>query len=341
MPAEWEPHEATWLSWPHNRQTWPRGLAIAEQAMAQVVRLLAHAERVHINVLNADHEQHVRSLLDDMAPRDALSFHRIPTNDAWIRDHGAIFVRRCAEPTSLVALDFVYNAWGGKYPPFDLDRDVARLMALELGMHRQAESFVLEGGSIDVNGAGALLTTSQCLLNPNRNPELDQAGIEARLKRCLGVESIIWLGDGIAGDDTDGHVDDITRFVSSETVVTAIETNRRDPNFAALRRNRELLEQTSLAGGKRLTVVELPMPEPIYEGPQRLPASYANFYIGNEVVLMPAFACRQDAVAAAVLEQCFPDRQIAPIDCRGLVEGLGALHCLTQQVPLVMSRQRP
>jgi agmatine deiminase len=341
MPAEWEPHESTWLSWPHNRDTWTRGIAAAEHAMVQAVAALAEAEKVRINVLDENHAMHIRRLLDDVAPSDAVIYHDIATNDAWIRDHGAIFVASAGDPGRVLALDFEYNAWGGKYPPYDLDALVASEMASALGVQRTCPGIVLEGGSIDVNGAGALLTTKQCLLNRNRNPNLSRDEIASTLKRSFGVEQIIWLGEGIEGDDTDGHVDDITRFVSTSMIVTALEAeNPHDPNAKTLAANRSLLEGVSIVGAGKPEIVELPMPEPLFSGDQRLPASYANFYVANEAVLLPVYACRQDEQAVAVLRECFPRRRVVPIDCRALVEGLGALHCLTQQVPIVSDRDR-
>jgi agmatine deiminase len=334
MPAEWSPHEATWLSWPHNRDSWPGVFERVEPAMAEFVRALSQYEPVYINVRDAEHERHVCGLLAGAVPPERLRTFRFPTNDAWARDHGAIFVTRAAAAEPRLALDFDYNAWGGKYPPYDLDRLVGRQMAQALGVPRFASNVIMEGGSIEVNGAGALLTTEQCLLNPNRNPALGRADIEAVLRGAFGVREILWLGDGIEGDDTDGHIDDLTRFVAEDTVVTVMEPNTRDPNHATLAANRRRLDELTL-GGKPLTVIELPMPEPQYLEDQRLPASYANFYIANEAVLLPAFGCPQDDAACAVLADCFPRRRVVPIDCRTLVAGLGTLHCLSQQVPLV------
>ena len=271
QPAEWAPHEATWLSWPHNRDSWPGVFAGVEPAMVEFVRALAACEPVYINVLDAEHERHVRKLLAAAVAPERLRVFRFPTNDAWARDHGAIFVTRAGVKEPRLAVDFDYNAWGGKYPPFDLDRQIGRQMAEALGVPRYAKpGIVLEGGSIEVNGEGALLTTEQCLLNPNRNPTLTRADIERLLKDCFGVREIVWLGNGIEGDDTDGHIDDLTRFVAPSTVVTVVEPNRADPNHAPLEANRRLLD-TLLVGGRKLTVVELPMPEPQYLGEQRLP----------------------------------------------------------------------
>jgi agmatine deiminase len=334
MPAEWAPHEATWLSWPHNRDSWPGVFAGVEPAMVEFVRALAASEPVHINVLDAEHEAHVRRLLAAAAPPERLHFHQFPTNDAWCRDHGAIFVVRPGADAPRLALDFGYNAWGGKYPPFDRDQAIARQMAEALDVPRFQLDMILEGGSIEVNGEGVLLTTEQCLLNPNRNPDLDRATIEANLRGTLGVEQIVWLGDGIEGDDTDGHIDDLTRFVAPDVLVTVMEPNVRDANHKPLAENRERLEDLRLGPrGVKPTILELPMPEPQYLDDQRLPASYANFYIANEAVLVPVFNCRQDAEALSVLRECFPQRRVVPIDCTTLVAGLGTLHCLSQQVP--------
>ncbi len=332
MPAEWSPHEATWLSWPHNRDSWPGVYEKVEPAMVEFVRALAASEPVYINVLDAEHERHVRRQLAAIAPAERLRFYQFPTNDAWARDHGAIFVtREGTEPR--LALDFDYNAWGGKYPPYDLDRLVGRQMAEALGVPRFASPVILEGGSIEVNGAGVMLTTEQCLLNPNRNPHLSRSEIETVLRGAFGVHEILWLGDGIEGDDTDGHIDDLTRFVAPATVVTVLEANPRDPNHATLAANRRRLKELELLSGRALEVIELPMPDPQYLDTQRLPASYANFYIANEAVLVPVFDCPQDEAACGIIGDCFPRRRVVPIDCRTLVAGLGTLHCLTQQVP--------
>jgi len=270
-----------------------------------------------------------------VAPPERLHYHRFPTNDAWCRDHGAIIVTRPTAEEPRLAVDFDYNAWGGKYPPFDLDRQIGRQMADVLGVPRFAQpGIVLEGGSIEVNGEGALLTTEQCLLNPNRNPTLTRADIERLLRDSFGVNEILWLGDGIEGDDTDGHIDDLTRFFGPRSVVTVVEPNRADPNHAPLAANRRLLD-TLRVGGKPLEVRELPMPEPQYLEEQRLPASYANFYLANDAVLVPTFGCPADAAACGILRECFPRRRVVPVDCRVIIAGLGALHCLTQQVPAV------
>lgn len=331
MPAEWAEHHGTWFSWPHNPETWPGQLAGTERALAAAVALLSRRETVYLNVLDEAHARHVEALLPGETNRAAVRFEVLPTNDAWCRDHGAIFVRD--EHGALTALNFRFNAWGDKYPPYDLDDAVPPQMAARLGVPVVAVDHVLEGGSVDVNGAGALLTTRACLLNPNRNPGKSQGEIEVLLERYLGAERVFWLGDGIVGDDTDGHVDDITRFVAEDTVITAVEPNPDDPNHRPLAENRELLETFRLADGRSLRVVELPMPEPLLHGGERMPASYANFYIANGLVLVPVFGCDRDAEALAIIEGCFPGRRAVGIDCRDVVVGLGTLHCLSQQVP--------
>ncbi|MDP2323983.1 MAG: agmatine deiminase family protein [Gammaproteobacteria bacterium] len=335
MPAEWGPHQATWFSWPHNVDTWTEHLPAVERILADAVAALASSELVRINVRDSGHGYHVQKLLAGKAPADKVVLHQFPTNDSWCRDHGAIFVTRDpGQGPTLRALDFQYNAWGGKYPPFDLDNAIPKRMADALGVPVETIPMVLEGGSIEVNGCGTLLTTEQCLLNPNRNPAMNRQQIERLLKELLGVTQILWLGDGIAGDDTDGHIDDLTRFVAEDLVVTVLEQDPADENYAALRENRERLEGIELADGRPLRVVELPMPAPLYRGATRLPASYANFYVGNRVVLLPTFNCPADEEAAAILARCFPGRRIVSLDCRDVVTGLGTFHCLTQQIPV-------
>lgn len=343
-PAEWEPHAATWLSWPHNQESWPGRFETVEPVYAQMVRTIAAGETVHINVCDAAMERRAKRFLSDAGAAGDIRFHHVPTNDAWCRDHGAIFVTHDAKGEAggstfdlqsppLAATRWRYNAWGEKYA-HDLDDLVAARMAGILDVPLFERSIVLEGGSIDVNGAGALLTTEACLLNPNRNPELSREQIENELREGLGVEEILWLADGIAGDDTDGHIDDLTRFVAERTVVTVVESNPHDDNFEPLRENLSRLRSMTV-GGRPLEVVELPMPPAIAYDGQRVPASYANFYITNTVVLLPGYHRQTDERAAAILAEHFPGREIVVIDCRDLIWGLGAFHCLTQQVPAV------
>jgi agmatine deiminase len=335
MPAEWEAHEATWVSWPHRHGiSFPDSYDRVLPAFVEMVAALARSEIVRINVLDPAQEKEVRRLLSKVPPERVEFFH-IPTNEPWCRDHGPVFVKRHEDP-KLAVIDFGYNAWGWKYPPCDFDDAVASLAGEALGLPVfNMGSFVLEGGSIDVNGDGSLLTTRSCLLNPNRNPKMSRTDIEKKLCDALGVRQILWLGDGIEGDDTDGHVDDITRFVARDTVLTAVEENPDDPNYEPLQKNLQLLHSMALADGTPIKVDTLPMPPPIYRENHRLPASYANFYIANSVILLPVFRDSNDHWAASILKEHFPGREIVPIDCHEIIWGLGAFHCLTQQQPAV------
>jgi agmatine deiminase len=262
-----------------------------------------------------------------------VRFYAHPTNDAWCRDHGPIFVRHTR--TGEVALtDWRYNAWGGKYPPYDRDNAIPGRIARRLGVRRFAQDMVLEGGSIDVNGRGLLLTSEQCLLHPNRNPDLSRATIEGKLRAGLGVTHILWVGEGIVGDDTDGHIDDVARFFQPDGIVGARESNPRDPNHRILEAVWERLQSFRTPAGRRFSLVALPMPRPVTFFGQRVPASYANFLIINGAVLVPTFRQpRRDAAACAILGDCFPGREIVPIDCFHLIWGLGTLHCVSQQQP--------
>ena len=335
MPAEWEPHRGTWISWPHKEASWPGNFAPVRPTVAAMVRELVTGEEVHINVADGAMEEGARAELRRAgAALERVTFHHNPTNDAWCRDHGPIFVERAGDGgTEQLILDWGYNAWGGKYPPFDLDNAIPARVAEEYGLERVVPGMILEGGSIDVNGRGTLLTTEQCLLHPNRNPDLDREAIEERLRDHLGVRTILWLGEGIVGDDTDGHVDDITRFVDPSTIVTAIEDDPADANHAPLADNLERLRGMRDQDGRPFRIETLPMPRPVEYDGERLPASYANFYIGNAVVLVPGYDPERDEVARAVLQRCFPERRVVVIDCTALVWGLGAFHCLTQQWP--------
>jgi len=333
MPAEWERQEAVWLSWPHRRATWPGNFRPIPRVFAEVATQISRRERVRINVA-ARHRRRARLLLAGAGAEMAnVEFFDHPTNDAWCRDHGPIFVRSAR--TGEVALtDWVFNAWGEKYAPFDLDNRVPSRIGRALGLRRFRSKMVLEGGSIEVNGKGLLLTTESCLLNRNRNPWLTRAAIERSLREFLGVRTVLWLGDGIVGDDTDGHVDDLTRFFSEGGIVTAVERNSRDPNHRVLAENLERLRAMRTPSGGPFTVVELPMPGPCHYRGRRMPASYANFLVINGAVLMPSFRQpRLDREAAHVLASCFPGRELVPIDCLDLVWGLGTLHCISQQQP--------
>jgi len=339
MPAEWAPHRGTWLSWPHRESSWPGNFEKVPAVYGQMVREIALSEPVHINVADRAMEDLARAVLAQAsATQGNIHFHHHPTNDAWCRDHGPIFVQR---PGHELILDWGFNAWGGKYPPFDLDDVIPSRIGEEFGIDVEHPDMILEGGSIDVNGTGTLLTTEACLLNRNRNPSMSRADIEATLRRYLGVNHILWLGDGIVGDDTDGHIDDIARFTDERTIVTVVEDDPDDDNYELLQDNLNRLRMMTDQDGEPLRIVTLPMPRAVVWEDQRLPASYANFYIANDVVLVPGYDADRDLVAKRTLQELFPTRRVVVIDCTDLIWGLGAFHCLTQQWPSVHSAPAP
>ncbi|MCB1215464.1 MAG: agmatine deiminase family protein [Deltaproteobacteria bacterium] len=339
MPAEWEKHEATWLTWPHNRETWPpEVLPRMELFWAQLASELSRGEKVRILVNDPGTEDRAWAILNMVeAKEDSIEFFHIPNNDAWMRDHGPIFVwEEKNQDKQLQILNWDYNAWGGKYPPFHLDNMIPQKIADLLSLKTVRPHMILEGGSIDVNGQGALITSEQCLLNPNRNPSLSKRDIEGHLMNFLGVQDILWLGQGIEGDDTDGHVDDITRFVSPKKIITVLEKDPQDPNYTLLQENYRRLYEFCEKKGLDWEILMIPMPKPVdYEG-SRLPASYANFYIGNEVVLVPIFGQEQDQEVLEIFKQIFPNRRIQGLYCQELVIGLGGIHCITQQQPALV-----
>ncbi len=345
MPAEWAPHRGTWLSWPHRESSWPERFAPVPGVFVEIVKQLSAVEEVHINITGAPMAADVTARLraagivavDLGRPPAApgrVFLHHNPTNDAWCRDHGPCFIQRTvAGRTEQAIVDWGYNAWGGKYPPFDADDVVPTRIGAEFGIEVFHPGVIMEGGSLDVNGRGTLLTTESCLLNANRNPALTRVQIEQALRDYLGVRHILWLGDGIEGDDTDGHIDDLTRFTDPETIVTVVEDDPADINYAPLRENLRRLATMRDQDGAPFRIVTLPMPPASYVGEQRLPASYANFYIANGLVLLPAYHPATDAVARDVLQRCFPSRRVVLVDSRDLVWGLGSFHCVTQQWP--------
>ena len=333
MPAEWHPHEGTWFSWPQNPDTWVHRLPAVERELAEAVKWLSTGETVHINVKNASHQKHVIEIFRKAGVDGPVRFHYFPTNDSWCRDHGAIFLVH-PDNSGYAACDWGYNAWGEKYPPFDLDNAIPIQMCEAMNAVRFQTPVIMEGGSIEVDGAGVLMTTVPCLLNPNRNPGLTKSQIEFILKEMLGVDRFVWLGGELAGDDTDGHIDNLARFANETTIIAPEETNESDPNHKSLRENLNILTALRTVNDEPYDIVRLPMPAPYYLDGVRLPANYVNFYIGNEVVLMPAFADPNDDKAAEILQSCFPNRRVVPIDCRTIISGHGALHCLSQQVPL-------
>jgi agmatine deiminase len=350
VPAEWEPHEATWLAWPHYRDDWPGKFEPIPWVYAEIIRNLARNERVELIVNDRASEKRATKILDRaQALSENVRFHRWPTNRVWTRDSGCTFVTQerstnanPSEPTrasELLAVKWRFNAWA-KYSNYQHDEKIGSLMAKaanarELRAVRNKRPVVLEGGSIDVNGRGALLTTEECLLSKvqQRNPSMKRKDYENIFADYLGIGNVIWLGSGITGDDTHGHVDDITRFVAPDTVVTAVETNPEDPNYEPLRENIRRLRAATDQDGKPLAIIELPMPAPvIFEG-RRLPASYANFYIANGMVLVPVFNDPNDRFALDILADLFPDRDVTGIYSGDLIWGFGAMHCMTQQQP--------
>jgi agmatine deiminase len=371
MPAEWEPHQSTWLAWPHYQEDWPGKFEPIPWVYAEIVRHLARHERVELIVNDAASEKRARKILDRAnALSDNVRFHRWPTNRVWTRDSGCTFVipgmstkagpstaldrSRANDPASLEmtrickqglsklgAITWRFNAWA-KYPNWQRDEKIGALMAKAADAAAFRPMFskkrlVLEGGSIDVNGQGTLLTTEECLLGETqqRNPGMKRRDYEKMFADYLGIKNVIWLGSGIVGDDTHGHVDDITRFVAPDTVVTTVESDPNDPNYEPLRENIRRLREASDQGGKSLSIIELPMPAPVFFEGRRLPASYANFYIANGLVLVPVFNDPNDRFALDILADLFPDRDVVGIYSGDLIWGFGAMHCMTQQQPAV------
>ncbi len=331
MPAEWEPHAATWVAWPHNAETWPGCLDAAEREFRLLVEKLSASEPVHVVVQNAEHARHVHEQLIPLGTARPIQLHEVPTDDAWMRDIGPTFVEDAE--TGLLAIDWIFNSWGGKYPPWDRDDAAAGGVAAQAKVRSQRVGLVIEGGALEVDGEGTLLTTESVLLDPKRNPRVDQAELERQLAELLGVRHVVWLEGAIEGDDTDGHIDEIARFVGPARVVCAREPDARDPNHAALERCRAQLEEARDARGRALEVIDLPMPPPIEADGARLPASYANFYIANQTLIVPVFGVAKDAEALRILSDLFPGRAVRGTPCRTLVRGLGSVHCLTQQQP--------
>lgn len=335
FPPEWANHASTWLSWIQKEESWPGKLEEAYPAYCEFISRLSFHEQVNINVSGPEMEAEAKRRLKEWdANRNNIRFHYFETNDAWCRDHGPAFLLHKSEAGKRAVIDWGYNAWGGKYPPFDLDDVIPTKIGELYGLQVFDPGIVMEGGSVEFNGAGTLLTTTACLLNENRNPHLNQEQIEWYLREFYGVEQILWLDEGIVGDDTDGHIDDITRFVKPDTVLTVVEKDTQDDNFEILEENLKKLKTLRLQNGKALNIVELPMPAPVIWEDQRLPASYANFYIGNGAVYVPVFRDPvNDPVALQTIQKCFPDRRIYGIDSTDLIWGLGSFHCLSQQEP--------
>ncbi len=338
MPAEWHPHEATWLSWPKDPETWPDRVPQAQEIFLKMMRAVSANEKINLLVDDEKAEMSVRSRCK-FAGAQNIRFIRMLTVDSWVRDYGPNFL--ISDDGRLAYNDWVFNAWGNKYEELKRDNSVPAQLESILNVPRFEPGIVMEGGSIEVNGAGVVLTTEQCLLNRNRNPHLSRAEIEQYLKDYLGAAKVLWLGEGIVGDDTDGHIDDIARFVSPTTIVCAVEDDPLDANYEILQDNLKRLKRMTGADGRQFEIVTLPMPGIVggqstdARNLDRLPASYANFYIANSVVLAPIFGHQNDSRAIETLQRLFPTRRVVSINCEPLVWGMGTIHCVTQQQPKI------
>jgi agmatine deiminase len=335
FPAEFAPHLATWLSWPHKEASWPGKIDSIYPNYAQFIKYLTLGEEVRINVVDEAMKSFAIGHLNQAAvDLNKVSFFMHPTNDAWCRDHGPAFLINELAKERKVIVDWNYNAWGNKYPPFDLDDVIPTLIGKHFNLPVFHPGIVMEGGSVEFNGNGSLMTSKACLLNKNRNPHLNQSQIEDYLCNFYGVDQILWVDDGIVGDDTDGHIDDTVRFVNEDTVITVVESDQQDENYELLQTNLKQLKAMRLVNGKQLNIVELPMPDAVIYEDQRLPASYANFYISNKHVIVPTFRSEKDDKALQIIAQCFPNRETVGIDSTDIIWGLGSFHCLSQQEPL-------
>ncbi len=335
FPAEFYPHKATWLSWPHNQASWPGKIHTIYNSYCEFIKYLAQSEEVHINVCSLEMQQFATEQIIKKIPSlHNIFFHLFPTNDAWCRDHGPAFLINKNQAKDKVIIDWNYNAWGNKYPPFDLDDKIPTLIGQYYQIPVYYPEIIMEGGSVDFNGAGTLITSESCLLNPNRNPHLNKRQIEQKLVEFYGVEQILWVKEGIIGDDTDGHIDDTVRFVNQNTVLTVIEPNKNHPNFRLLQDNLKRLKKMQLINGSKLNIIELMMPTDSFYNGQILPASYANFYISNKFVIVPTFSVKEDDGALQTISNVFPNHQVIGIDSLDIIWGLGSFHCLSQQEPI-------
>jgi agmatine deiminase len=336
FPPEFAKHEATWLSWPHKNESWPGTIDKVYPAYSQFVKILALSEKVRINVADEQMKNfalgHLQLAGVDLAQ---VEFFYHPTNDAWCRDHGPAFLVNPNADIKKVIVDWGYNAWGNKYPPFDLDDVIPTLIGKHYDIPVFHPGIVMEGGSVEFNGKGTVLTSTCCLLNENRNNHLNQGQIEQYLSDYYGIDQVLWVEEGIVGDDTDGHIDDTIRFVNEDTVLTVVETKTTDENYELLQQNLKALNTMRLLNGKQLNIIELPMPDAVIYDGMRLPASYANFYISNQHVIVPTYRCDKDDKALEIISQCFPEREVVGIDSTEIIWGLGSFHCLSQQEPEV------
>ena len=329
-------HEATWLSWPHKEASWPGKIDAIYPNYSLFVKYLAQSEKVRINVVDAAMQESATAhLVKAGVQMDQVQFFLHPTNDAWCRDHGPAFLINPAAEQKKVIVDWNYNAWGNKYPPYDLDDVIPTLIGKHFDIPVYHPGIVMEGGSVEFNGTGTILTSTSCLLNPNRNKHLNRDQIENYLFDFYGANQVLWVEEGIVGDDTDGHIDDTIRFVNEDTVLTVVESNTQDENYSILQDNLAQLKKMRLSNGKQLNIVELPMPDAVIFEDQRLPASYANFYIANKYVIVPTFRSAMDDKALSIISEAYKNREVVGIDSTDIIWGLGSFHCLSQQEPLV------
>jgi agmatine deiminase len=336
FPAEFALHRATWLSWPHKEASWPGKIHTIYPNYSLFVKELTKSELVCINVNDEQMKKFaIGCLTKAHADLSKVTFYLNPTDDAWCRDHGPAFLINPQAEEKKVVVDWNYNAWGNKYPPYDLDDVIPTRIAQQLALPVYHPGIIMEGGSVEFNGEGTVLTSACCLLNENRNPHLEKERIEKYLHDYYGIQQVLWVEEGIEGDDTDGHIDDTVRFVNADTVLAVVEENESDENYRPLQENLEQLSKMRLSNGKQINIVELPMPKPVIYENQRLPASYANFYISNGSVIVPVFQCANDDKALQIIQHCFPGRNVIGIDSTDIIWGLGSFHCLSQQEPAV------
>jgi len=336
FPAEFSPHYATWLSWPHKEASWPGKIHTIYPYYARFIKELVKGERVNINVDDkAMKDFALKNLQEAGVDLTKVEFFYHPTNDAWCRDHGPAFLINGNAEHKKIIVDWNYNAWGNKYPPYDLDDVIPTSIARHYNIPVYYPGIIMEGGSVEFNGEGTVMTSTACLLNPNRNPHLSQSQIEDYLHHYYGIDQVLWVNEGIIGDDTDGHIDDTVRFVNADTVIAVVEEDKDDENYELLQRNLRQLKGMRLLNGKQLNIAEIPMPDEVVYEDQRLPASYANFYIANRSVVVPTFRCDKDEKVLRIIQDCFPGRNVVGIDSTDLIWGLGSFHCLSQQEPLV------
>lgn len=337
FPAEWEKHRATWLTFPHNDHSWQGNkLAAMYPEYFAFIKAISFGEKVCLNVDREELLPFIQEKLDEFSINPhQIEYHIHPTNDAWCRDHGPAFLIDQDKKNKLI-INWEYNAWGGKYPPFNQDNQLPMAIANYLGLKHYSPGLVMEGGSVEFNGEGTIITSKSCLLNKNRNPHLSQEQIELNLKKYYGAQQILWVEDGIVGDDTDGHIDDTVRFTNPNTVITMVEKNRLDDNHAVLEKNLKMLEKMRLKNGEALNIFPIQMPEPVVIDDFRAPGSYANFYIANHGVIVPIFNCKQDDAAIYLLEDLFKGKKIIPLSAEKIIWGQGSFHCLSQQEPEIL-----